>query len=131
MLSKLGARTGFILVSAFTIAIALCGSARAQLPPPGAYKPIPNFVGTGAGLQFRTAINDRFSGVQPISPTVINIAFADLPDVVDGMVVYCNDCQVASPCTGGGAGALALAARGLWNCIAGSFSDAVTGGDLR
>jgi len=100
-----------------------------NLPPPGAYQPIPNFTGVGAGLLFRKAINDRFSGAQPIAPSMISIAFADLGDEQDAMELYCNDCQATTPCTGGGAGAWAFGERGVWNCVAGSY-DQTTGGDL-
>ena len=52
-------------------------------PPSASYQPIPNFTGLGAGLQFRQAINDRFSGIQPIAPTVVKLAFANLPTEQD------------------------------------------------
>ncbi|MDO8431608.1 MAG: LamG-like jellyroll fold domain-containing protein [Candidatus Binatus sp.] len=93
-----------------------CTSAHAQLPPPGAYRPIPNFTGVGAGLQFRTAINNRFSGVQPISPTIVSLAFANLPIPADGMLFYCQDCKRVAPCAGSGSGAWARATRGVWSC---------------
>ena len=50
------------------LAIGVHAQAPPNLPPPGAYLPIPNFAGVGAGLQFRQAINDRFSGAQTIAP---------------------------------------------------------------
>jgi hypothetical protein len=92
-----------------------------NLPPPGAYQPIPNFTGVGAGVQFRQAINDRFSGVQPVSPAIASIAFASMPAEVDGMIVFCKDCKRATPCMAGGGGAWALGARGQWSCSTASL----------
>ncbi|MDO8430820.1 MAG: hypothetical protein Q7S58_00270 [Candidatus Binatus sp.] len=131
MASKFCGGPGFKVAAALLAAVALTiALAEAQsLPPPGAYRPIPNFTGVGAGLLFRTAINDRFSGVEPIAPTLISIAFADLPQEEDGGEFYCHDCQATTPCTGGGAGAWVFGERGVWNCVAGSF-DETTGGDL-
>ena len=129
---KLCGRFGFTATLVLIALAALTTSVRAQLPnlpPPGAYQPIPNFTGVGARLLFRKAINDRFSGVQPIAPSLISIAFADMPDEQDAMELYCNDCQATTPCTGGGAGAWAFGERGVWNCVAGSFIQ-TTGGDL-
>ena len=89
-----------------------------NLPPPGAYQPIPNFSGPGAGLLFRTAINDRFSGVQQISPRLVTLAFANLPAEQNGLQVYCSDCQATIPCSGGGTGAWAFGQGGQWTCTA-------------
>jgi hypothetical protein len=100
----------------------ISGTARAQgggnLPPSGAYQPIPNYTGIGAGLLFRNAINDRFSGVQPVSPTIVNLSFANLPAEQDGALIYCNDCVAAVPCAAGGSGAWAFGAQGQWECTA-------------
>ena len=95
-----------------------------NLPPPGAYQPIPNFTGVGAGLQFREAINNRFSGAQPIAPSIVTPTFANLPPEQDGMILFCKDCRSATPCVSGGAGAWALGARGQWAC-AGAALEAV------
>src|SRR5712671_4681854 len=69
-----------------------------NLPPPGAYQPIPNFTEVGADLQFRQAINDRFSGAMPISPAVVRLAFASLPTEQDGTLIYCSNCTRTIPC---------------------------------
>ena len=92
-----------------------------NLPPPGAYQPIPNFTGVAAGVQFRQAINDRFSGVQPVSPAIASVAFASMPAEVDGMIVFCKDCKRATPCMAGGGGAWALGARGQLSCSTASL----------
>ena len=89
-----------------------------NLPPPGGYQSIPNFSGPGAGLLFRTAINDRFSGVQPISPRLVTLSFSNLPAEQDGLLIYCADCQNTIPCTSGGSGAWAFGQNGQWTCTA-------------
>ncbi len=88
-------------------------------PPAGAYQPIPNFSGPGAGLLFRRAINDRFSGAATIAPAVVRLPLASLPPVVDGMVFFCTDCKRVNPCATGGAGAWAMGARAAWRCAEG------------
>ncbi len=100
------------------IACAAHAQSGGNLPPPGAYQPIPNYTGIGAGLLFRNAINDRFSGVQPVSPTIVNLAFTNLPTEQDGALIYCNNCVAAVPCAAGGAGAWAFGAQGQWECTA-------------
>ncbi len=114
-------RTWWPVFSAFSMAVfalmAISRSVSAQnLPPPGAYQPIPNFTGIGAGLQFRAAINSRLSGGQPILPTVVSPTFANLPAEQDGMMLYCRDCKRATPCVSGGSGAWARGNRGAWSC---------------
>jgi Pectate lyase superfamily protein/Concanavalin A-like lectin/glucanases superfamily len=114
-------RTCWPVFSVFSVSlfalVAISRSVSAQnLPPPGAYQPIPNFTGVGAGLQFREAINNRLSGAQPILPTVVSPTFANLPAEQDGMMLYCKDCKRAAPCVGGGGGAWARGNRGIWSC---------------
>jgi hypothetical protein len=89
-----------------------------NMPPPGGYLPIPNFTGTEAGMDFRNAINDRFSGVQPIAPRVGSVPFAGLGPEQDGALLYCNNCQATLPCTAGGSGAWASGTMGQWQCNA-------------
>lgn len=98
------------------VMLTIVTSSAQNLPPPGAYQPIPNFTGVGAGLQFRAAINNRLSGAQPILPTVVSPTFANLPAEQDGMMLYCKDCKRAAPCVGGGSGAWARGNRGIWSC---------------
>jgi len=92
------------------------GASAQNLPPPGAYQPIPNFTGVGAGLQFREAINQRFAGTQPIAPSIVTPTFVNLPPEQDGMLLFCKDCKSATPCVNGGAGSFALGTRGQWAC---------------
>ncbi len=93
-----------------------CGAQ--NLPPPGAYQPIPNFTGAGAGLQFREAINNRFSGAQPIAPRLATIAAAQLAatPAINGGLLYCIDCQTNTSCSPGGTGTIAMAEAGAWTC---------------
>lgn len=45
------------------------------------------------------------------------IVFASLPAApVNGMLVYCSDCTIATPCAGAGSGALAKRLNGAWVC---------------
>src|SRR5579872_4253041 len=68
------------------VCLALCAPVHAQqnLPPGATYQPIPDFTGTNAGLSFRGAINDRFSGAQTITPRVTDQPFSSLPSEQDG-----------------------------------------------
>jgi hypothetical protein len=113
-----GAMVAFAVVLASAVAL---GQSPPNLPPAGVYQPVPNYTGVDAGLQFRTAINDRFSGVQPISPAIVNLAIANLPTEQDGLVIFCRDCQRTTPCVAGGAGAWALGERGVWRCSSGAL----------
>lgn len=99
--------TGFILIHA-----ALPSAARAQ------YQPIPNYIGIGAGLQFRNDINNHLSGVTPIAPRLVSLPLAQLPTEQDGQLYWCADCHETAPCTAGGAGAPAVGVDGQWSCSA-------------
>jgi len=101
--------------------VSVIGQAPPNQPPPGAYVPIPNFSGVGAGSLFRRAIDDRFSGTQRMAPAIATASFANLPTEQDGMLIYCPDCKVTSPCAGTGTGAWALGARGQWTCSSGAL----------
>ena len=52
------------------LAMLVLAAPLAAYAQPAPYQQIPNYVGVGAGKQFRQAINDRFSGAQPITPTI-------------------------------------------------------------
>ncbi|HLI80593.1 MAG TPA: hypothetical protein VKV03_11460 [Candidatus Binataceae bacterium] len=105
------------IVTICAIAVAIV-RAQQNLPPPGAYQPIPDFTGNLAGLAFRGAINDRLSGVQPITPRVTDQTFSSLPAEADGLLMFCKDCQQTIPCTNGGPGAWAFGQNGVWTCTA-------------
>ncbi len=42
--------------------------------------------------------------------------FADLGGAGNGSMIYCSNCTVASPCAGGGTGAIAKRLNGAWVC---------------
>jgi len=112
--------------AAVTIGISLSSfiaPVRAQVPPPnlpasGGYQPVPDYVGTNAGLSFRGAINDRFSGVQATAPKIVTLTFANLPSEEDGLMIFCRDCQPTIPCSNSGSGAWAFGQNGAWTCTA-------------
>lgn len=101
-----------VILGSLAFLLIAAGTAAAQ------YQPIPNFTGVGAGYNFRQAINQRFSGAQSISPTIVSLPFSSLPAERDGSILWCNDCESATPCTGGGRGAFARGTRGIWACAA-------------
>src|SRR5579863_2864485 len=101
--------------------VAVMGQAPPNFPPPGAYVPIPNYTGVGAGAQFRHAINDRLSGAQRMAPAIATASFANLPTEQDGMLIYCVDGKLTAPCSGTGTGAWALGARSQWTCSSGAL----------
>lgn len=84
------------------------------------YQPVPNFIGVGAGQQFRQAINNRLSGVTPIAPAIVTIFYAQLPAEVNGAIFYLRDGTAGVPCAGGGTGAFAIGINGQWSCTAGA-----------
>ena len=92
--------------------------AQQNLPPGSTYQPIPDFTGANAGLSFRGAINDRFSGAQVITPRVTDQPFSSLPAEQDGSLLFCKDCQPTIPCASGGPGAWAFGQNGVWTCTA-------------
>jgi hypothetical protein len=83
------------------------------------YIPIPNYTGIGAGAEFRGDLNNHLSGATAIAPRLVPLPFVQLPAEEDGQLYWCSDCQQASRCVGGGAGALAIGAEGQWSCSSG------------
>ncbi|WP_424668762.1 hypothetical protein, partial [Candidatus Binatus sp.] len=125
MVRNFRAKIRSVTIAAMILIVASANARAQNLPPPGAYQPIPNFTGVGAGLQFREAINQRFSGTQPIAPSIVTPTFANLPTEQDGMLLYCKDCRSATPCVSGGAGAWALGTRGQWACAGAALEAAL------
>lgn len=73
--------------------------------------------GTNYVLRIADAADNLFSGIMaggrfqlPIVP------FASLGTPVEGAVFKCSNCNVASPCTSGGTGAIVIGAAAAWNC---------------
>jgi len=50
------------------------------------------------------------------SVTYGSVAYSGLGAPSNGTVVYCSDCQKATPCSGSGSGALAKRVNGSWDC---------------
>src|SRR5208283_4796228 len=98
------------------VALAAPLDAQQNLPPGSTYQSIPDFTGTNAGASFRGAINDRFTGVQAITPRVTNQPYSSLPSEQDGLLLFCKDCQQTIPCASGGTGAWAFGQNGVWTC---------------
>ena len=110
------ARRARVIAQLGTLAIVVATAtvARAQ------FRAIPNYVGVGAGLQFRNDINNHLSGAAPISPRIASLPFAQLPTEQEGQEYWCPDCQQTNPCLGAGLGALALGSHGQWSCTSGA-----------
>lgn len=51
-----------------------------------------------------------------IPTTLASVAFADLGTPGNGTVVYCADCNKATPCTGSGTGAFSKRINSTWDC---------------
>lgn len=72
-----------------------------------------------------TTFNIRFAGTNTwhfnADGTLqsVGVDFAGLGAIAapaNGMIIYCSDCTIASPCAGGGTGALAKRLNGAWVC---------------
>ena len=57
-------------------------------------------------------------GALDLSPIAINQATlaAIAAGTNNGTIIYCSDCTIASPCAGGGSGAIAKRLNGVWVC---------------
>src|SRR5579863_3248753 len=84
------------------------------------FRPIPNYVGIGAGAQFRNDINNHLSGAATVAPRIVSLPLAQLPTEADAQEHWCADCKQTNPCVGGGSGALALGSQGQWSCTSGA-----------
>ena len=84
------------------------------------FRPIPNYVGIGAGAQFRNDINNHLSGAASVAPRIVSLPLGQLPTEQDGQEYWCSDCKQTNPCVGSGLGALALGSQGQWSCTSGA-----------
>ena len=84
------------------------------------FRPIPNYVGIGAGALFRNDINNHLSGGAAVAPRIVSLPLGQLPTEQDGQEYWCSDCKQTNPCAGSGAGALALGSGGQWSCTSGA-----------
>ena len=83
-----------------------------------------SIAATAAGSR---VMDNRFSGTVTAPYSLLDtstlfrdqagLAFASLPaDAADGSLVYCSDCEIASPCAGSSTGALAKRLNNTWVC---------------
>src|SRR5579885_2140842 len=79
------------------------------------YTPIPSGEN---GSTFHTDVDNRFSGAIPTQPQLVAYPLASIPAERDGQMVRCTDCRPTTPCTSGGAGAIAFGIGGQWSCAA-------------
>lgn len=70
-------------------------------------------TGLTSGVDFTPTLRASLSPAGFVPPT---IAFASLGTPANGNFVYCSDCNIANPCTGGGTGAFAKRLAGTWIC---------------
>jgi hypothetical protein len=69
--------------------------------------------GSGATLYVRGNRIDMSGGYVALPTT----SFGTLPTpLANGAIIYCSDCTIASPCAGGGTGAIAKRLNGAWVC---------------
>lgn len=79
-------------------------------------------VGAGqVGVAIAGALTTTFSAASitmaaGVRLDMAGVAFAALGAPGNGQFVFCSDCTVASPCAGGGTGALAKRLNGAWVC---------------
>lgn len=62
------------------------------------------------------AVGGQTQGIIILKGTGAAAAFGDLGAATNGSMIYCSDCTIASPCAGGGTGALAKRLNGAWVC---------------
>jgi len=73
--------------------------------------------GTIGPLSVANSAGTILTQVRPNGSVAMNgVAFAGLALWDNGTFVWCTDCNVATPCTGGGAGAWAFSSNGTWKC---------------
>lgn len=62
------------------------------------------------------AVGGQTQGIIILKANGTAAAFGDLGAATNGSIIYCSDCTIASPCAGGGNGALAKRLNGAWVC---------------
>lgn len=78
------------------------------------------FLNSGGGI----ALPGSISGTSTIAAVSLGggalayqaVAFASLGTPANGAHVFCSDCNIANPCTGGGTGAFGKRLNGVWVC---------------
>lgn len=74
--------------------------------------------GTGSLIGFQSPIGTAALSIWPTNGAIsqAGTAFASLGSTIAGKFVYCTNCNVATPCTGGGGGAWAFSNASQWKC---------------
>lgn len=75
------------------------------------------YVANSAGNPFQVGVFNEFGVLSLYSSVILGAAtYANLGTPANGRLAYCSDCTIASPCAGGGTGALAKRLNGVWVC---------------
>lgn len=62
------------------------------------------------------SVGGQAQGIQIFRGNDTQQVFANLGAAANGTMIYCGDCTKATPCAGGGTGALAVRLNGAWDC---------------
>jgi hypothetical protein len=115
-------------IQAYTIPAAIRSSAHTTVYTRG--NVIENTGAVGYGIQsvgYTESAADKFTGAvfttSPFDGNILvqdfQLAFAQLGTFANGSYGYCSDCTAATPCAGGGTGAMARRINGAWVCSEG------------
>ncbi len=64
----------------------------------------------------QAAVAGQTQGIRLLRGDGTEQVFASLGAAANGYMIYCSDCTKATPCAGGGNGALAKRLNGAWDC---------------
>lgn len=73
-------------------------------------------VVTHPAIMVAPTVGGQTQGIRIVRGDGTNQVFASLGAAVDGAMIYCADCTIATPCAGGGTGAIAKRLNGVWVC---------------
>lgn len=76
----------------------------------------PSILGQNSNLVIGSSSNGNIVGLFTSQLALGQTTFANLGTPSNGIIVYCSDCTMASPCGSGGTGALAKRLGGQWVC---------------
>jgi hypothetical protein len=71
---------------------------------------------THPGITVSAAVGGQTQGIIITKADGTSAAFGDLGAATNGSMIYCSNCTIASPCAGGGTGAIAKRLNGAWVC---------------
>lgn len=67
-------------------------------------------------IKVSPAVAGQTQGISIVKSNGNAAVHANLGAAVDGSMIYCSDCTIASPCAAGGTGAIAKRLNGVWVC---------------